>query len=69
MTNVEEVKAILKKQSDIFGSINGDNRRYEAKSWYLTGVYNGILNMNNELLSGKECIELLHYIDELLKED
>lgn len=68
MINVEEVKRVIKENSELFGSTNGDSRRYEAKLWYLTGILNGILYGKN-CLNGGEFAEVSNYINKLLEEN
>ena len=68
MTNVEELKVMLKEESENFGDVNGDSRRFEAKLFYLTGYMNGVIKANKISLNFEEFRELLNFKTELLKE-
>ena len=69
MTNVEELKAMLKEASETFGKVNGDSRIYEAKLFYLTGYMNAVVKVNKMSLNYEEFRELLVFKTELLKEE
>lgn len=69
MTNVEELKAMLKETSETFGKVNGDSRIYEAKLFYLTGFMNAVVKVNKMSLNYEEFRELLAFKTELLKEE
>ena len=69
MTNVEELKAMLKEASENFGKVNGDSRIYEAKLFYLTGFMNGVMKANKMSINLEEMRDLLKFKTELLKEE
>ena len=69
MTNVEELKAMLKEASETFGKVNGNSRIYEAKLFYLTGYMNAVVKVNKMSLNYEEFRELLVFKTELLKEE
>lgn len=69
MTNVEELKAMLKEESEKFGDVNGDSRKFEAKLFYLTGYMNGVIKASKMTISFEEFKELLRFKTELLKEN
>lgn len=69
MTNVKELKAMLKEASENFGKVNGDSRIYEAKLFYLTGFMNAVVKVNKMSLNYEEFRDLLAFKTELLKEE
>lgn len=69
MTNVEELKAMLKEASENFGKVNGDSRIYEAKLFYLTGFMNAVVKVDKMSLNYEEFRDLLAFKTELLKEE
>lgn len=69
MTNVEELKAMLKEASETFGKVNGDSRIFEAKLFYLTGFMNGVMKANKISINFEEMRDLLKFKTELLKEE
>lgn len=69
MTNVEELKAMLKEASERFGNVNGDSYMYSLKLFYLTGYMNGVMKAEKMSVNFTEMCDLLTYKTELLKEE